>query len=202
MKIPKPCHRCDTPLIVGQNIPAWRVRKHDHICTPCYAERQRAWRAAHAESERARNRDYRKNNPEKVKQARGSRYARLEATPEGREKVRARSLLKEARKRARDAGVPCTITLSWVEQRLARGVCGVTGLPLIFGASGGACPQSPSLDKLVPELGYTPSNTVLVCWGLNVLKGVDTDYGYTFDFIRAAAEALNRPGPAITEENT
>lgn len=77
-------------------------------------------------------------------------------------------MLGNARSRAKAAGVPCTIT---VEDIVVPSHCPVLGIALArrLGRKGG-CDQSPSLDRIVPELGYVPSNIVVVSRRANRIK--------------------------------
>ena len=153
---------------------------------------QRAtYRAANPDTEKARNKQWVDAHRQELKDRRAEDYSTR----------RAHYLLASAAQRAKRSKVPCTITEEWIKERLQRGVCEVTGLPLAIGSREGITPFSPSLDKLIPYLGYTPSNTLLVCYGLNMLKRTDTDYGYALDFCRAVV-AADRPAPTITEEDT
>lgn len=77
-----------------------------------------------------------------------------------------------------------TIDTAWIEQRILRGVCEVSGLPLVMSQSGRE-PFSPSLDRIDNSKGYTPENTKLVCWLYNRAKG-----HWTHEVIMQLAGAL------------
>ena len=69
---------------------------------------------------------------------------------------------------------------NWFKERLARGVCEVTGLPIKVkqysaGKRGNRGFFSPSIDRIDNNAGYIPSNTRLVCWGYNLSKNQFTD---------------------------
>lgn len=77
-----------------------------------------------------------------------------------------RALYNKAAYRAKKAGVPFTITVGDV---VVPSHCPVLGIPLQvadkrFGQG------SPSLDRLVPELGYVPGNVVVISFRANLLK--------------------------------
>lgn len=82
-------------------------------------------------------------------------------------KGRAGFLLRAAKDRTENV----TITKAWIQERLDRGHCEVTGLPFVLTANKIANPWSPSLDQIVPGQGYTPENTQVVVWIYNVAKG-------------------------------
>ncbi|WP_410212326.1 hypothetical protein [Phenylobacterium sp.] len=90
-------------------------------------------------------------------------------------------MLSNARSRAKRAGVPCTIT---VEDIVVPSHCPVLGIPLArrLGRKGG-CDQSPSLDRIVPELGYVPGNIVVVSRRANRIKN-----DASIDELRAIAD--------------
>lgn len=92
-------------------------------------------------------------------------------TPYGR----CSSLLGAARGRADKSGIPFTITHEWLLKKVEAGKCEVTGIPLDLTArslgSGHRPPFGPSLDQILPNIGYTPENTQLVCWMYNSAKG-------------------------------
>lgn len=69
-----------------------------------------------------------------------------------------RTILKAARYRARKQGVPFNLTLDDIA---IPDVCPVLGMPLELG-HGRPTDASPSLDKVVPALGYVSGNVVVV----------------------------------------
>lgn len=77
-------------------------------------------------------------------------------------------MLRNARYRAKRDGLPCTITEEDLE---LPSHCPVLGRRLVLseGRQGG-CDDSPSLDKIVPELGYVPGNIIVVSQKANRLK--------------------------------
>ena len=94
-------------------------------------------------------------------------------TPRGR----AQYLRNNARRRALQRDVPFTLQTDWVEEKLLRGVCEITGIPFRFTNGNGMGVQgfySPSLDRTVPEKGYTPENVRVVLWGYNACKSSAT----------------------------
>jgi hypothetical protein len=83
---------------------------------------------------------------------------------------------QQARVRAREIKVPFAIDAHFVDQLLVdqKWTCAVSGLPFEDNK-----PFGPSLDRIVPELGYVPGNLRVVCyianiamnaWGLDALK--------------------------------
>ena len=71
-------------------------------------------------------------------------------------------LRSDARYRARKKDMPFDLEKSWIEDKLRRGVCEVTGLPLDITES--RSPWSPSLERVNNDqnVGYIPSNVKVV----------------------------------------
>lgn len=90
-----------------------------------------------------------------------------------REQNPAKVLLYQAKRRARLKGVPFGLTLSDVEALFAAGRCEYCGIQVGMYGLGGQ-PQSASLDRLVPSVGYTPANTILACHKDNSAKSEHT----------------------------
>lgn len=73
------------------------------------------------------------------------------------------------------------IDLEWIQERLDKGVCEVTGIKFEtpeYGANATGFnhfPWTPSIDKVVPTLGYKKSNCKMVVWAYNRAKGLWTD---------------------------
>lgn len=85
-----------------------------------------------------------------------------------------RDLYFSARARARQCNVPFTITQDDVRRLLEAGwVCVYCDSP-IGSYTGGTHPLSATLDRLIPELGYTPSNIALACHRCNAAKSEHT----------------------------
>ena len=74
---------------------------------------------------------------------------------------------KRARKRARALGLPFELKASdvkWVD------TCPVFGCPLKIGECMHPSDDSPSLDRIRPELGYVPGNVIVVSMRANRIK--------------------------------
>lgn len=78
-------------------------------------------------------------------------------------------MLNAARNRARQRGVPCTITK---DDLYIPEYCPILGIKLErqVGSGGGHTPASPSLDKIDPALGYVPGNVQVISQRANVMK--------------------------------
>jgi hypothetical protein len=72
-------------------------------------------------------------------------------------------MLISAKERARKYGIPFRLTDADIS---IPEVCPVLGVPMMRGS--GDC--APSLDRIVPSLGYVPGNVVVVSWRANRIK--------------------------------
>lgn len=80
-----------------------------------------------------------------------------------------------AKARAKKLGLPFTITpddvkSAWPED----GNCPALGIPLSRNVGKGPSPNSPSLDRLIPELGYVPGNIAIISMRANLIKQRET----------------------------
>jgi hypothetical protein len=106
-------------------------------------------------------------------------------------------LYDNAQYRARRKGIPCTITAEDIRRLLEAGwFCAYCENP-VGRFPGGNRPNSATLDRLIPEVGYTPANVVLCCHRCNTEKA-----GHTPDTLRAWADKIdaiiNRQNPKAT----
>ncbi len=104
-------------------------------------ENQRRWAANNKDRKRAQGRAWRDRNPE---------Y----------------QLLRGARKRAEAKGIPFDLS---VEDISIPSHCPVLGMPLVF-ATGQPRDNSPTLDRVVPELGYVRGNVAVISFRANTIK--------------------------------
>lgn len=82
-----------------------------------------------------------------------------------------RMMLSRVKHRAKKRGIPFNLSLD--DLKIPE-VCPVFGIPLEFGAKIKGTflpsPNSPSVDKFIPALGYIPSNIQVISHRANVLK--------------------------------
>lgn len=76
--------------------------------------------------------------------------------------------LHSARNNARRRGVPFNLIPADLPDVPA--VCPALGIPLVIAPGSGRQDGSPSLDRLIPHLGYVPGNVAWVSWRANMLK--------------------------------
>lgn len=96
-----------------------------------------------------------------------------------------KALIKSARERAKKKGVPFDLTEAWAKS-IWTGRCSITGIEFKLGLNGcGPKTFSPSIDRIVPSLGYVPDNCRFVIWAVNAFK-----YDGTDEDMYAIAEAI------------
>lgn len=76
------------------------------------------------------------------------------------------AMLRNAKNRAKQSGVPFSISIDDIKMRSH---CPVLGIPL-FAGKGSTCPNSPTLDRVVGHLGYVPTNVIVVSHLANTIK--------------------------------
>jgi hypothetical protein len=106
----------------------------------------------------ASNRAYYRRNAEVQRKRKNEKWARLSVEDR---------LLLSAKMRAKRDGIPFNLELIDIK---VPSHCPVLGIPLCPSVQSGHCPDAPSLDRIVPALGYTKGNVVVVSWRANSLK--------------------------------
>ena len=102
-------------------------------------------------------RDYDKNREARVAMRRKWRHEHPEYV-----------LLRNAKKRAKEKGLEFSLTLEDIH---IPDVCPLLGIPIQRNLNGvGATPNSPTLDRIDPNKGYTKDNVWITSWRANKLK--------------------------------
>lgn len=169
------CRTCETPLNDTNWLPS-KKKRGERICRLCSVAYRRAYREKNIERSREHNRnsearrlldpekravsnkrnaEWHKKNPEY------SRNWRL-ANPISIEK----KMYDNAKTRAKKSGVPFTILETDIQ---IPDKCPVLGIPL-FKGNGLVGENSPTLDKLIPSMGYIPGNVTVISFKANTAK--------------------------------
>lgn len=130
-------------------------------------EYSRKWRALNVDKPREYKRNnYHKNIEEERAKARRkySRGTQRKRTPESK-------MLYDARTRAKKTGVPCTIGINDI---IIPFVCPILGISIKKSSNGTWSDNSPSLDRIIPQLGYIPGNIAVISHRANVIKSYGT----------------------------
>ena len=75
-------------------------------------------------------------------------------------------MFHSAKRRAKEQGIPFTITLDDI---IIPEECPLLNIPL-FAGNGNPCDNSPTLDKLIPSKGYVPGNILVISDKANRIK--------------------------------
>jgi hypothetical protein len=125
------------------------------------------WKQAHPEKVKEDAARWARENPERNAAHSRASYARLfETDPK---EAWARTAIAAAKQRAKRSGVPFTLTAQDIPRP---DICEVLGLSLFYERRGLKCPDahSPTVDRLVPELGYVLGNIRVISHRANALK--------------------------------
>lgn len=86
-----------------------------------------------------------------------------------------RTIIRGAKGRALQKGLPFDLTDEWAAARWS-GKCELTGITFIVGGKWGAMRSFwPTIDKIEPSRGYIQDNCRFVLWAVNTFKGQDSD---------------------------
>lgn len=159
-------HRAANPGSAAEACRKWYAKNRDAVT----AQRRAGWSEIREEANAKRREHHRdhKDDP-------GQREAKMQRHYKARAVTPWLKFLNGAKQRALKKGVPFTLTREWMAGR-GTGRCEITGIPFDTSrTTRGPAPFCPSLDRIKPELGYTPDNCRFVLWAVNALKGEATD---------------------------
>lgn len=141
-------------------------------CKVCARAKAKQW--AKDNPERVIEAQRKRNEKNEVKVKADAKVYRTKNRPYFRDKCRQyyydkpkKSMLYECRKRAKKFGIPCTIT---EDDIIIPEFCPILGIELIRGATINNRDNAPSMDRIVPELGYIPGNIAVMSFRANRLK--------------------------------
>jgi hypothetical protein len=149
------------------------VERRDSKCKSCTKEINRVRYAENPEyktKRKLRQKQY-MSDPDKVEAA-----ARRSEKFYGSIRGRAKTLFKSAERRSSQYN-EFDITADWIEDRLLKGVCEITGIPFDFNTHPkyDKNPFAPSIDRMDSTKGYTMNNVRIVLWQVNLMRGEMTD---------------------------
>ena len=130
-------------------------------CDPC-RDKQKKWYYDNHERECEKNRVHnqeRRADPDLKERERLRNVARRLNNPE-------RFMWERAKRRAAKSGIPFDIEIEdvFIPER-----CPVFGTPFRYG-EGATLPESPSLDRIIPRLGYVKGNVAVISHRANAIK--------------------------------
>lgn len=117
-------------------------------------------------------RQYYQRNKEKIKEDQRRRKKQnkevlKEYYLQYRDQNKEKRLLQRARQRAKNKNIPFNIG---VEDVFIPEVCPILGVKLEVASGGAPAAGSPSLDRIVPEKGYTKGNVQVISYRANLIK--------------------------------
>ena len=160
--------------------------KDRNICLICRNEQLKRYYKNNSEAVKEREKHYRKDNAEVLKE-RKKRYRSTEAGREREKQYRKdnaeaikerknryrgnnleKNMLMEARRRAKKKNLPFDIEEMDIIIPI---ICPVLGISIKTGVGKGTVqPNSPSLDRIIPEKGYVRGNIVVMSNKANTMK--------------------------------
>ena len=157
-------------------------------CKVCRKAYNAQYRKAHIVTAAERMSKWRSDNKDHLRAYHKERSARPHVQP--------RTLLFNARRRASKLGIPFSINLDDVT---IPKVCPVFGVALSRNKVRGQHPWSPTLDRIVPALGYVPGNVRVISWKANRLKSDATpdELYLVAEYARRSVDAADRPTDPI-----
>ena len=140
-------------------------------CRDCANQLSRDWKKAHRPETAAYKRNRRVVSPEKEREREKKwrdthQEERAEYRANFREKHPERSMLYDAKKRAKRKGLPFALV---PEDIVIPKVCPVLGIELVFG-TGKLHDASPTIDRIIPEKGYVKGNIAVMSHKANRIK--------------------------------
>jgi hypothetical protein len=134
-------------------------------------EYQRNWYSQHRDEHAARGKQRYQDHKEEVLTAGKKQYRENREYSLARSKAYGlanpeRRLLIRAKCNAKRKGVPFNLCVDDIQ---IPEFCPVLGLKLVVSVSGKS-DASPSLDRIIPALGYVRGNVIVVSWRANELK--------------------------------
>ena len=190
-EITKVCTKCglEKPLSEYYNQKGQKHGKQPR-CKACQKEYRQQYYQSNRETILIRTAEYQKNHPEVGRRSNKkyqethkdeiNRRARLRdaENPEQRALIRRKAkdanpihgLFVQTRSRAKQSNIPFTIE----ESDLALPeVCPVLGIPLVW-TEKSRSGNTPSVDRIFPDLGYIKDNVAVISWRANRLKNDGT----------------------------
>ncbi len=141
-------------------------------CNICQKAYTKQWVADHPEQVKATRKRNDDTHREEIRAKRRKDRAEkpevfLQYSRDFAEKNPEKLLLYEARKRAKQFNLPITIT---EEDIVIPEFCPVFGIKLVRGSVDENRDCCPSLDRIIPSLGYVPGNVAVISYRANRIK--------------------------------
>jgi hypothetical protein len=165
-------------------------------CRPCNRNKVKKWRLNNKEKCYANMLKWKRKNKVKVS-AIQKRYRSNNPL-----NVRSTKMVCEARSKSLIKNLPFNIDFQYVYNLCKTGKCDITGIE--FNTKSGKNPYSPSLDRIVPKLGYIRGNVRVILWALNAFKNKWSDseiYPIAKQFCKSYEERLTNPADGAQRDS-
>lgn len=170
----KPCNTCG----VVKNLEQFHTHStrdgRRNKCAECENKLRRERRQNNLAKERARDRKRYRTNPVRRLNSQRLRAANLDRYKANDVRRHAadprKKMLRAARKRAKEYGRECTITLADI---IVPPLCPLLGVPITVGTAK-VHNNSPTLDRKDSTKGYVPGNVWVISWRANRMKSDST----------------------------
>ncbi len=145
-------------------------------CKVCHKAYTKQWQLDNPEKVEASKKQSRERNREKTRVKRRKDRAEkpevfLQYSRDFAENNPEKLALYEARKRAKKFNLPCTIT---EDDIMIPEFCPILGIRLVRGSTDDNRDACPSLDRILPDLGYVLGNIAVISYRANRLKNDGT----------------------------
>jgi len=166
----KRCSRCEQIKDFSMfNKDRSKADGHHNQCRAC----QKEYLQKNKEKRNVRDREYYQQNLDRKK----AYYQAYKKRQKGDVYYRLRPLLYEAKSRAKSKGLPFDLTMEWLKTMVISH-CPITLQPIDWAGEqvvdGKPGPNSPSIDKIIPKLGYVQSNCAILSHSGNSIKSDGT----------------------------
>ena len=111
--------------------------------------------------------------------------------------------LSKTKERAAAQNLPHDIDLEYLES-IAGPHCPVFGTPFVWGQGNGAHPYRPSVDRIIPELGYVKGNVAFISLKANTIKQdvTEKELYAVADWLHEARKKVNVKKRSTTSVST
>lgn len=127
---------------------------------PAYKQYAKNWKAENSDKNKSITKQWKLDNAEHCSEYKKDWYKRNPTA----------LFLKGAKARAKQFNVPCSIKRCDI---VLPDICPILGIPLVFG-DGKRTDNSPSLDRIIPKLGYVVGNIAVISFRANMIKSLGT----------------------------
>lgn len=160
--VEKLCDICGTAFV--------KTKRNARYCSPaCY---KKSWSINNREKAAEKSRLRRLANPSWYESREPGYYKTYRAKSTSKHPWK--YLFNSRRRDAIAKKLPFDLDDDWARLRW-NNKCEITGITFRQNGARGPHPFSPSLDRIIPTLGYIKTNCRFILWGCNALKGVGSD---------------------------